>query len=116
MICATFFPVSTRFKTRRLPVTLLALALQLIAIPTAGAQDAGVIAGVVLGAGGQPLPDARVSVQGSALGALTDANGRFRIAGLSGSQASIDVRRIGYRMDSRQVRVGDSNLRLQLSG
>jgi TonB-linked SusC/RagA family outer membrane protein len=115
MIRAAFLPDSTRFKTRRLAVTLVALALQFIAPPAAGAQDAGVIAGVVLGAGGQPLPDARVSVQGSALGALTDANGRFRIAGLSGSQAAIDVRRIGYRMESRQVRVGDTNLRIPLS-
>jgi len=105
----------TRFKIPRAAVALLALALQLIALPTAGGQQEGVIAGVVLGAGGQPLPDARVSVQGSALGTTTDASGQFRIAGLSGSQASIDVRRIGYRMDSRQVRVGDTNLRIPLS-
>lgn len=115
MIRATFFPDFTRFKIPHLAVTLIALALQLIAIPTAGGQDAGVIAGVVLGAGGQPLPDARVSVSGSALGAITDGSGRFRIAGISGSQASIEVRRIGYRMGSRQVRVGDTNLRIPLS-
>jgi len=111
MSCFAFL----RFKTRHPPVTLLVLALQLIAFPAAGGQQEGVIAGVVLGAGGQPLPDARVSVQGSTLGAVSDASGRFRIAGVSGSQAAIDVRRIGYRMDSRQVRVGDTNLRIPLS-
>lgn len=111
MSCFAFL----RFKTRHPAVTLLVLALQLIAFPAAGGQQEGVIAGVVLGAGGQPLPDARVSVQGSTLGAVSDASGRFRIAGVSGSQAAIDVRRIGYRMDSRQVRVGDTNLSISLS-
>ena len=104
-----------RLKKRHLTITLLALAMQLISAPAAESQQEGVIAGVVLGAGGQPLPDARVSVQGSALGATTDAAGRFRIAGVPGPQAGIDVRRIGYRMDSRQVRVGDTNLRIPLS-
>jgi TonB-linked SusC/RagA family outer membrane protein len=115
MIRAMCFPRFTRFKTRCLAVTVLALGLQLIALSTAGAQVEGVVAGVVLGAGGQPLPDARVSVQGSNLTAVTDPSGRFRIVGVSGSQATIDVRRIGYRMDSRQVRVGDTNLRIPLS-
>jgi len=73
------------------------------------------VSGVVLGAGGQPLPDARVRVQGSDLGAITDAAGRFRIAGVPGSQAVIEVRRIGYRMESRPVSVGDTNLRIPLN-
>ncbi|HEU4748218.1 MAG TPA: SusC/RagA family TonB-linked outer membrane protein [Gemmatimonadaceae bacterium] len=94
---------------------VLTLALSLIAIPAAVAQQDGVIAGVIVGAGGQPLPDARVSVRGTTLGAITDATGRFRIAGVSGPQAAIDVRRIGYRMDTRQVRVGDTNLRIPLT-
>jgi TonB-linked SusC/RagA family outer membrane protein len=115
MIRATLFPDFTRLKTRHLAVTVLALGLQLIALPTAGAQDEGVIAGIVLGAGGQPLPEARISVQGSNLSAVTDPSGRFRIVGISGPQAAIDVRRIGYRMDSRRVRVGDTNLRIPLS-
>lgn len=45
---------------------------------------------------------------------MTDASGRFRIAGLSGSEVTIEVRRIGYRMLRRTVRVGDTGLQLTL--
>ncbi len=115
MIRAPSFRDRTRRTSRYAVIGLLALAAQLIAPQDARGQQEGVIAGVVLGSGGQPLPDARVSVQGSTLGAITDASGRFRIAGVPGSLANLDVRRIGYRMDTRQVRVGDSNLRIPLS-
>ena len=110
MSCSAF-----RLSTRQATIALLGLALQLTPFAAARAQQEGVIAGVVLGAGGQPLPDARVSVAGSGLGATTDAAGRFRIGGVSGSQAALEIRRIGYRMDTRQVRVGDTNLRIPLS-
>ncbi len=94
---------------------MLALATQLLTASTTQAQQAGVVAGTVLGAGGQPLPGAQVRVTGTSLGAVTDASGRFRIVGLSGDQAPIEVRRIGYRMESRQVRVGDGNVRISLA-
>jgi TonB-linked SusC/RagA family outer membrane protein len=79
------------------------------------AQQPGVIGGVVLGVGGQPVPSAQISVQGTTLGASTDASGQFRIAGLSGPEATIEVRRIGYRMERRVVRVGDTDLRISLT-
>ena len=112
---ATFFPRFTRIATRLAATSVLALAIQLLVTPTVEAQQAGVIAGTVLGAGGQPLPGAQVRVTGTNLGATTDASGKFRIAGLSGDQAAIQVRRIGYRMESRQVRVGDGNVRVSLA-
>ena len=112
---ATFFPRSIRTATRMATAGVLALMIQLVLSPTLEAQQAGVIAGTVLGAGGQPLPGAQVRVTGTNLGATTDASGRFRVAGLSGDQASIEVRRIGYRMENRQVRVGDGNVRISLA-
>ncbi|MFN2637035.1 MAG: SusC/RagA family TonB-linked outer membrane protein [Gemmatimonadaceae bacterium] len=100
-----------RFST----VGLLTLALQLIAFSATGAQQEGTLGGVILGVGGQPLAGAQVRVTGTTLGSATDASGQFRIVGVSGSQASIEVRRIGYRMETRQVRVGDTSLRIPMS-
>jgi TonB-linked SusC/RagA family outer membrane protein len=85
------------------------------AVPRVDAQQPGTIAGVVLGVGGQPVPSAQINVQGTTLGASTDASGLFRIAGLSGQEATIEVRRIGYRMERRVVRVGDTDLRIALT-
>lgn len=104
-----------RTASRLAAAAVLALAVQLLVSPSAEAQQAGVIAGTVLGAGGQPLPGAQIRVTGTNLGAMTDASGRFRIVGVTGDQASIEVRRIGYRMENRQVRVGDANLRIPLT-
>lgn len=111
---AMSFPRLNRLVSCLAAASVVALAVALSA-PTVAAQQAGVIAGTVLGAGGQPLPGAQVRVTGTNLGATTDASGRFRIVGLTGDQASIEVRRIGYRMESRQVRVGDANLRVSLA-
>jgi TonB-linked SusC/RagA family outer membrane protein len=93
----------------------LALVLQLIAVPAAQSQGAGVISGVILGSGAQPLPSAQLHVLGTDLRATTDASGRFRIAGVPGTQANLQVRRIGYRMERRDVRVGDTNLLITLT-
>lgn len=112
---ATFFPRFTRIAARLAAAGVLALTIQLLFAPPVHAQQAGAIAGTVLGPGGQPLPGAQVRVTGTNLGATTDASGKFRIAGLSGDQAAIEVRRLGYRMDSRQVRVGDDNIRISLA-
>lgn len=79
------------------------------------AQQAGAIGGVVLGVGGQPVASAQVTVDGTTLGTTTDASGQFRIAGVSGPEATIEVRRIGYRMERRTVRVGDTDVRISLS-
>ncbi|MDQ4079681.1 MAG: carboxypeptidase-like regulatory domain-containing protein, partial [Gemmatimonadota bacterium] len=108
-------PVRTFVRRVRTGVALaVALGVSLTGVP-AGAQEAGTIAGVVVGAGGQPVPSAQINVQGTSLGTATDASGLFRITGLTGAEATIEVRRIGYRMESRTVRVGDTNLRIALA-
>ena len=96
-------------------LAVAALAICLAAAPPLAAQQPDAIAGVVLGVGGQPVPSVQISVEGTTLGASTDASGRFRIAGLSGAEAVIEVRRIGYRMERRVVRVGDTDLRISLT-
>ena len=80
---ATFLPRFIRIASRLAAAGVLALAMQILFTPTVEAQQPGVIAGTVLGAGGQPLPGAQIRVQGPNLGAVSDANGRFRITGLA---------------------------------
>ena len=90
----------------KLAGALLALApLLLLPTETARAQ-AGTVSGVVLDRGQAPLPNAQVTVQGTRLGSQTDANGRFRIAGINGNSAVLEIRRLGYKMATTTASVG----------
>lgn len=55
-----------------------------------------VITGRVTNAGGVPVAEARVSVQGSASSVSTGADGRFTLTGVLPGTQSILVRRVGY--------------------
>jgi TonB-linked SusC/RagA family outer membrane protein len=94
-----------------------AVALLLSAGP-ALAQD-GAVAGVVLSARTlQPVFGAQIVASDTLLRAVTDANGRFRVAGLpglTGAEARVTVRGVGFRPLTQTVRVGDINLRVVLS-
>ena len=82
--------------------------------PAPAAQ--GVVAGVVTAAGtGRPLADVQVTVQGTRLGTATDSDGRFRLAGVAGTQVTLAVRRIGFRPASVAARVGDLAVRVALA-
>ena len=82
----------------------------------ASAQQAGVVAGVVVdGATLHPLDAVQVSVVGTQLGVPTDAAGRFRITGVSGQEVTLQLRRLGYRPGTERVRVGRTDLRLSLA-
>lgn len=94
-------------------VVVLVVAL---AAPAVGAQQAGVIAGTVLHERTQqPIADAAISVEGTDLRATTDAQGRFRIAGVPGTTAQIVVRRIGFRPVERRVTVGTTAVQIALA-
>jgi TonB-linked SusC/RagA family outer membrane protein len=99
--------VSRRTRTfMKLAVTLLALAPSLIVPGGAALAQGGTISGVVLDRGQAPLPNAQVTVQGTRLGSQTDANGRFRIAGINGTSAVLEIRRLGYKMATTTASVG----------
>lgn len=67
-------------------------------------QDAGVVRGRVTEAGsGRPIPDAQVSVDGRAAGALTGVDGGFTIARVPSGTRTIRVRRIGFESVERAV-------------
>jgi TonB-linked SusC/RagA family outer membrane protein len=97
-------------------VALTLATLLFAAAPIARAQQ-GTISGIVLVEGAQrPLAGAQVSVEGQAgKEAATDASGRFRLAGVTGTTATVNVRALGYRPASQAVTVGATDVRFILS-
>jgi TonB-linked SusC/RagA family outer membrane protein len=86
------------------------------AAPPLHAQEAGVIGGTVLTEGTlQPLAGVQVTVNGTELGALTDASGSFHITGASGGQVELHARRIGYRPATVTARVGQTDVRITMA-
>ncbi|MFP5355663.1 MAG: TonB-dependent receptor plug domain-containing protein, partial [Gemmatimonadota bacterium] len=98
--------------TRRALASLLALA----ALTTPLYAQQGTVGGVVVSAtSGAPIPGTSVFVTATSQGTTTDANGRFRIGGLSGDSVSLSIRRIGFQAMTRTVRVGELDLRIALT-
>jgi TonB-linked SusC/RagA family outer membrane protein len=89
----------------------------LVAPHDARGQGDGAVAGTVVVAGSQrPLPGVQVTVNGQAgRGSASDANGRFRITGITGFRVSLGARLVGYRPESLSVAVGATNVRLVMS-
>jgi iron complex outermembrane receptor protein len=82
---------------RRSALFVAAASLVVAVLPCgAGAQSAGEISGTVFGAGKLPIAGAFVSVDDGAPVAQSDAEGKFRIAGISIGRHAIVVRRSGY--------------------
>ncbi len=73
--------------------------------PTA-AQDTGVIVGAVTESGsGRPLESAQVFIQGTGLGALTNASGRYLLAGVPVGTHTLAVQLVGYKQATQTVTV-----------
>ncbi len=75
---------------------IMLLGLSLISAGTAAAQATGRIAGAVTVDSGRPLPNVTVSVSGTSLGAITDANGRYSIVNVPVGVRSVQARLLGY--------------------
>jgi TonB-linked SusC/RagA family outer membrane protein len=98
---------------------ILAAAVGLLATVLRGsdalAQQGGVVAGTVVRSGTlTPVEGAQIQVEGTQLGAITDAAGRFRIANVPGERARLQVRRISFTPVTQEVRVGGSDVRVVL--
>ena len=103
-----------RHRFARWHAVMLALCCHVLGADALLAQG-GVVAGTVVAEQSlTPISDAQVTVEGTSLGSVTDASGRFRIAGVPGAQVTLAVRRIGYRNLTQSARVGDTNLRITL--
>ena len=67
----------------------------------------------------KPVPDAKVTITGSTLTATTDSGGRFRIEGLPGGPAKIEVAATGYgtqHIDQDLTASQEKPLRVELVG
>ncbi|MDQ6770115.1 MAG: SusC/RagA family TonB-linked outer membrane protein [Gemmatimonadota bacterium] len=90
----------------RFLATLLVLTPLLMLPARKALAQTGTISGLVLDHSGAPLQNAQVTVRGTQFGSQTDAEGRFRISGVSGSSAVLDIRRLGYKMATATATVG----------
>jgi TonB-linked SusC/RagA family outer membrane protein len=73
------------------------------------------VAGVVLDVRtNAPLQGVQITAEGTTRGTTTDAQGRFRIDGLTGTEVTLRVELIGYRTVTQRVRVGDVEIRFAL--
>ena len=100
--------------SRILPALGTVLLLCAASSPSS-AQATGTIAGTVVHAGsGTPIVNASITVQGTGRGALSDASGRFRITGLSGTEVMLETRRVGFRPLTQRATVGSESVRLEL--
>ncbi len=101
----------------RLTCVAVALTTIVIAAPQLARAQSGVVSGTVVVEGSQrPLPGAQIAVQGDASkGVISDASGRFRLPGLSGTSVVLSARMLGYRPALQTVTVGSSNVRFSLA-
>jgi TonB-dependent SusC/RagA subfamily outer membrane receptor len=89
--------------------------LALAAPRAARAQDNSISGRVVAAGSNEGLAGAQITVSGGTQRAASDADGRFRITGLTGTDVRLDVRRIGYRTLQVPARVGATNLLISLT-
>ncbi|HEU4453152.1 MAG TPA: TonB-dependent receptor plug domain-containing protein, partial [Longimicrobium sp.] len=86
---------------------LSALLVALAALPASlFAQGGGTITGRVTGAdNGQPIASATVTVEGSSLRAVTDAQGRYRIGGVPAGNYTVSASTLGRESARRTTTV-----------
>lgn len=103
----------------RVPCALAVTATLLSISPQRLHAQAGTVSGAVVSSGLlRPLSGVQVTVAGQAAtsrGAVSDGNGHFRIAGLSGSQVLLTARLLGYRPESLTVNVGANDVHFVMS-
>jgi hypothetical protein len=62
----------------------------------------------------RPLANVQIGVSGAEPAAVTDVQGRFRLRPVSGTEVTLEFRRIGYRALTQTVRVGTTDLRIEM--
>ena len=115
-LSSTPTPIAASAANLRCRAALCLIALTALAPLAPARAQQGTVAGAVVKAGTlTPIEGARVQVQGTTLGAATDAAGRFRITGLSGEQVTLEVRRLSFQAATQIARVGDLAVRIVLT-
>jgi iron complex outermembrane receptor protein len=104
-------------RSPRRILMLLFLAVAPFVPAAVDAQMTATIAGVVTSREtGVPLEGVRIAIQGTAIRAVTDAHGAFRIAGVPAGEATVVAELIGRRSETRRVTVrGGETARLEVA-
>ncbi|MGK2962964.1 MAG: carboxypeptidase regulatory-like domain-containing protein, partial [Gemmatimonadaceae bacterium] len=114
---ATFFSLHARFLSRMAVSGFFVFAVQLLAVPTAEAQQATITGRVTDANTGRPIVAARVSVPGLNLATQTNTEGVYTLRGIVPGGATVRVSSIGYGEERQQVSVAagqSSTLNFQL--
>jgi TonB-dependent SusC/RagA subfamily outer membrane receptor len=103
-------------RSHRLTLLFLLLALAWpggpFGSPGLHAQT-GVVGGVVTAGNSlEPVAGAQISIEGTSLGGLTNAAGRFLIQGVPGTEVTLRVVMLGYSTTTVQARVGETGLQI----
>ncbi len=97
----------------------LGLLATLALVPAALQAQTGTVTGRIVDTGGQPLADVQVSLDGTTLGGLTQANGRYVLLNVPAGVYTLSAQRIGYatrRRDNVVVAAGEQvTIDLELS-
>ncbi len=89
----------------------LLLVVAFLAATVLLAQPAGEIRGLVLDAqSGEPLARVRVSLVGAGVQTVTDADGRFTLAGIAPGEYTLQVATVGYRMIRRSLTLASGQI------
>lgn len=93
------------YRIRWLPALALASLLLVIGSAAVRAQTGTVTGRVTDARSGTPITTAQVTITGTSLGAVVDAEGRFRIANVPPGSHEVRVRSIGYQPAAATVSV-----------
>jgi TonB-linked SusC/RagA family outer membrane protein len=98
-------------------VALFAIVALALGTPNRLCAQNGIVEGTVVSENSQrPLSGVEIAVAGvPGKGALTDASGRFRLTGLTGTTVILNARSIGLRPVTDTVSVGATNVRIVMS-
>jgi TonB-linked SusC/RagA family outer membrane protein len=106
----------TSKSSRRIPQAAFCLLVLLSLTSLARAQGDATISGTVVDArSGLPVADASIAVEGSNPVARSGTRGEFRLTNVPGSTARLRVARIGYQLATVDARVGDDDVRIELT-
>src|SRR5688572_9747367 len=101
---------------RRIALWTLILVCGMAFAPQRIAAQQSVVAGTITAVGTQEaMAGAQVLVTGTTLRTTTDDGGRFRFASVPGTNVTLEVRRIGYKLARVPARVGDENVQITLT-
>ena len=95
-------------RTLRTAAALVASVFVLLA-PRVSLSQTGIISGTVTDSTGSPIVGAEVIVLGTGASVATGDRGEFRVNGLrAGTGRTVKARRLGFRADSVNARIGDT--------